>query len=173
MVRIHLLLLAILAISVVGLIGGGCGGEDLCPGPQLGIVAAVFGVLIAIALVAARSTDHASPLVVIDAIVGAPLVVVPLVPFLGGSFTFAHLVALAALLLAVAGAVLAARIVATHRQERLVLTVALAVLTLLFMSVPSLAFGIILPIVLVLTLFTSERRIRGPAAEAEPPPPPS
>jgi hypothetical protein len=172
MVRIHLILLAILAISVVGLIAGGCGGGDLCPGPQLGIVAGVFGVMIGIALVVARATDHASPLVVLDAIVGAPLVVVPLVPFLGGSFTFAHLVGLAALLLTIAGAVLAARIVATHRRERFVLTVALAVLMLLFMSVRSLAFGIILPIVLILTLFTSDRRVGAPATDTEPPPQP-
>ena len=177
MVRVHLGLLAILAISVVGLIGGGCGGGDLCPGPQVGIVAGVFGVLMAIALVVARVTDHASPLVVIDAIVGAPLAVVPLFPFLGGSFTLAHLVGLAALLFTIAGAVLAARIVATHRRERLVLTVALAMLVLLFLSGRSLAFGIILPIVLVLTLFTSDRPSATPApaaaAETEPPPPPS
>jgi hypothetical protein len=173
MVRIHLLLLAIVAISVVGLIGGGCGGGDvLCPGPLLGLVAAGFGVLLAIALVAARATDHASPLIVIDTIVGAPLVVVPLAPLLGGSFTIAHVVGLAALLLTIAGAVLAARIVAAHRRERLVLAVTLAVLVLLFLSVRSLAFGIILPIVLVLILFTSDRRATVPAAETEPPPPP-
>ena len=179
MVRIHLVLLAILAISVVGLIGGGCGGGDLCPGPFLGIVAGVFSVLMAIALAIARATDHASPLVVIDSIVGAPLAVVPLVPFLGGSFSLAHLVGLAALLVTIAGAVLAARIVAAHRRERLVLTVALAVLVVLFMSVRSLTFGIILPIVLVLTLFRSDRPSATPAsaaaaaAETEPPLPPS
>jgi hypothetical protein len=174
MVRIHLVLLAILAISVVGLIGGGCGGGDvLCPGPLLGIVLGAFGVLMAIALVIARATDRASPLVVIDSIVGAPLVVVPLVPLLGGSFTLAHLVALAALLLTIAGAVLAARIVATHRREQLVLTVALAVLVVLFMTVRSLTFGIILPIVLVLMLFTSDRRGGTLAAAAETGPPPS
>jgi hypothetical protein len=172
MVQIHLVLLAILAISVVGLIGTGCGDGDLCPGPQLGIVVGFFGVLMALALVLARATDHASPLVVIDAIVGAPLVVVPLVPLLGGTFTLAHAAGLAALLLTIAGAILAARIVAAHRRERLVLGVVLAVLVALFLSVPSLALGIILPIVLVLTLFTTDRPVPAPRAEAEPPPPP-
>jgi hypothetical protein len=172
MVRIHLILLAIIAITVVGLIGSGCGSGDLCPGPQLGIVAGVFGVLMAVALVAARATDHASPLVVIDTIVAAPLVVVPLVPFLGGTFTLAHVVGVAVLVLTIAGAVLAARIVAAHRRERLVLAVALAVLVTLFLSVRALAFGIILPIVLVLTLFTTDRRNATPMPDPEHPPPP-
>jgi len=171
MVQVHLVLLAIFAISVVGLIGSGCGSGDLCPGPQLGIVAGVFGVLMAATLVAARATDHASPLVVIDAIVGAPLVVVPLVPFLGGTFTLAHVVGVAALGLTIVGAILAARIVAAHRRERLILAVVLAVLVTLFLSVPSLALGIILPIVLLLTLFTSDRRMAMPALESDPEPP--
>lgn len=156
LVQVHLILLAVFALLAAVLLSGGCGGSDMCPGPQLGLVLLVIVIVAGFALAIGGAAGRASPLAVIDAIIAAPLIPTPLGMLHEPSVPI--LIASVVLALTVAGAVIAARAVATHRLERVVLAIVLITVALLFSGVASLRLGVVVPIILLVVLFVPPQR---------------
>jgi hypothetical protein len=122
---IHGLLVAALAISALVLFADSCGGGDLCLGGLLGIVGLAVAGVVLIGLAVRAYAGRSSILVAIDSLVAVILGPTVFRELLSLSFNPATLFAIGVVVLAIAGAVLAAREVSRHRVERVVLVAAL------------------------------------------------
>jgi hypothetical protein len=147
--RIHIALLAILAVASIWLFAGGCGGTDVCAGPQLGVFTVVLLAVLAGCLAIRALAGRSSPLVVFDSVIGAFTLGSAISNVVGIYVTPLSIAITVLSVLAIVGAVLAAREVARHRTERTVVIVALIVVILLLSLLPGGWFAALVPVVVI------------------------
>jgi hypothetical protein len=150
--KVHIALLAILAVSSVGLIGAGCGGIDLCPGPQLGVFTAVILVILGACLAVRAFAGRSSPLAVFDAVLGAFTLGSAISNVLGAYVTPLSIAITVLSVLAIVGAVLAAREVPGQGRERTVLIVALIIVIILLSLLPGGWFAALVPVIVIASI---------------------
>jgi hypothetical protein len=160
--RIHIALLAILAVSSVGLIGGGCGGGDVCPGPQLGLLTAVLFAIMAACLAVRAFAGRSSPVAVLDAVLGAFTLGSAVSNVLGVYVTPLSIAITVLSVLAIIGAVLAAREVARHPTERKVLIAVLIIVIILLSLLPGGWFAALVPVIVVASFARRQPRRAAP-----------
>lgn len=130
---IHGLLVAGLAISAVALLADPCGGGgDLCLGGAVGLMGLVAAGVVLIGLAVRAIRGRSSVLVAIDSLLAVILGPSVFRGVISVSVNPAALFIIGVVVLAIAGAVLAAREVSGHRVERGILVVALIIIGVVF-----------------------------------------
>jgi len=137
---VHLALVVLLVVATVILFGFPIGNADCCmPVAALGLVTIGELVIVLVGIAIAGSTGRHSPLAFVDVVITAPLVVV--VPSTFGatdaSTALVPLVVSALLIVGLASAIVAARVVRGHGIERVVLAGALVLVAAFFLAAPS------------------------------------
>jgi hypothetical protein len=147
--KVHIALLVILAVSSVGLMAGGCGGSDVCAGPQLGLFTAVLLVILAACLAVRAFARRSSPVVVFDTVLGAFTLGSAISNVLGAYVTPLSIAITVLSVLAILGAVLAAREVSRRGTERTVLIVVLILVIILLSLLPGGWFAALVPVIVI------------------------
>jgi hypothetical protein len=169
---VHLGLVVLLVLAVVALFGvPSVDGNSVA---FLGILPIGETLAILVALAVAGATGRHSPLVTVDAIIAVPLVALLLSgAVLSGQTMIVAFVAALLLVTALAGAILAARVVRPHRIERAVLGLAL-ILVLAFAA--AFPIAVLVPTAILVTLFAppvalARPHLDGPPSRPRPPSP--
>jgi hypothetical protein len=149
---VHLAFVAALAVATVMLIGAPTGSGDCCvPVAFLGVATLGELITVLIGIAVAGLTGRHSPLAIVDAIVTTPLVA--LVPSAlratPGTASALPLIVTALLILGLASAILAARVVREQSMERYVLGGALVLLAGFSSAVP---ISLVVPFVVLAAL---------------------
>jgi len=168
---VHLALVALLAFATIVLFRVPVGNADCCvPIAALGLFTLGELVIVLVGIAIAGTTGRHSPLAFVDAAITAPLAV--LVPEVFGttdsSMAAIPLVAAGLLIVGLASAILAARVVREHRIERVVLGGALVLVAVFSLAAPS---AVIVPLAVLAVLLWPNLEGLG-ANPTDPPGPP-
>jgi hypothetical protein len=169
---VHLAFVALLAFATVVLFRVPVGNADCCaPVAAFGLFTLGELVIVLVAFGIAGTTGRYSPLAFVDVAITAPLAF--LVPEMLGttdpSLAAIPLVAAALLIVGLAGAILAARLVREHRIERVVLGGALVLVAVFSLAASS---TVIVPLAVLAVLLWPNLEGLGAKVGAPPAPPP-